>query len=194
MMLSRSLTMSLNSAIIHNSKINMIRILGIDPGTAIVGWGIIDHDPSTHKNTTIAYGHIETKKDFHMSARLAEIYTSIVEIIASYSPQEVAIEELFFFKNEKTIISVAQARGVIMHTCYHNKLSVAEYTPLQVKQSLTGYGRASKFQMQEMVKNMLKLKNAPQPDDTADALAIALCHSSSRKFSQLINQPYDQSI
>lgn len=165
----------------------MIRILGIDPGTAIVGWGVIDLNEKTMRNSVIAYGHIETEKLLSDYERLDEIYESIISLIKKYEPQEAAIEELFYFKNAKTVISVAQARGMILHTCYHNNLVIGSYTPLQIKQSLTGYGRAGKKQMQEMVKNMLKLKSIPQPDDTADALAVAMCHSSSRKYSHYIN-------
>ena len=166
----------------------MVRILGIDPGTAIVGWGVIDFDEKSIKNRTVAYGHIETSKELSTCQRLEEIYDGIISLITTYQPQEAAVEELFYFKNAKTVITVAQARGVVLHTCHHNNLSIAEYTPLQIKQSLTGYGRADKKQMQEMVKNMLKLKSVPQPDDTADALAVAMCHINSRKYSQHINQ------
>lgn len=166
----------------------MIRILGIDPGTAIVGWGVIDFDDVHKHMNAIAYGHIETRKDLSTSERLEEIYANIIQLIENYTPSEVAVEELFYFKNAKTVISVAQARGVIIQTCHHKGLAVAEYTPLQIKQSLTGYGRANKKQIQEMVKNMLKLKDIPQPDDTADALAVAMCHCNSRSYSQYINQ------
>lgn len=165
----------------------MIRILGIDPGTAIVGWGVIDFDDTRMHKKVVSYGHITTEKDLSTSARLEEIYTNISLLITTYTPTEAAIEELFYFKNAKTVITVAQARGVIMHTCAHAGLTIAEYTPLQIKQSLTGYGRANKKQMQEMVKNMLKLTEIPQPDDTADALAVAMCHSNSRTYSMYIN-------
>lgn len=165
----------------------MIRILGIDPGTAIVGWGVIDLDEKNMQKKAIAYGHIETDKSLSVCERLEEIYDGMISLITTYSPSEAAVEELFYFKNAKTVITVAQARGVVLQTCYHNKISIAEYTPLQIKQSLTGYGRADKKQMQEMVKNMLKLKSIPKPDDTADALAVAICHSNSRKYSQHIN-------
>jgi crossover junction endodeoxyribonuclease RuvC len=166
----------------------MVRILGIDPGTAIVGWGVIDLNEKTMHKNAIAYGHIETDKVLSTEQRLEEVYDGVLALIKKYAPQEVAVEELFYFKNAKTVISVAQARGVIIQTCFHNKITVAEYTPLQIKQSLTGYGRAHKKQMQETVKNMLELKQIPQPDDTADALAVAVCHCNSRKLSQYINQ------
>lgn len=165
----------------------MIRILGIDPGTAIVGWGIIDHDEARMKNHIVAYGHIKTNKDTVRSERLMEISKNIVTLIDTYQPSEVSIEELFYFKNAKTVISVAEARGVLIYTCANHHLTIGEYTPLQVKQSLTGYGKAQKKQIQEMIKNVLKLNKIPQPDDAADALAVALCHANSRVFSRTIN-------
>jgi crossover junction endodeoxyribonuclease RuvC len=165
----------------------MVRILGIDPGTAIVGWGVIDHDPQKLSNKVVAYGHIETLSTLSDATRLAEIVSGITDLINTYKPHEAGLETLFYFKNAKTIITVAQARGVILHTCFSHKLVIGEYTPLQIKQSLTGYGRANKSQMQEMIRNVLKLKKVPTPDDTADALAVALCHSNSRKYLQTIN-------
>jgi crossover junction endodeoxyribonuclease RuvC len=165
----------------------MVRILGIDPGTAIVGWGILDCDKTGKNCMTVAYGHIETHKDTPMPKRLSEITDNILAILDKYNPDEVAVEELFYFKNAKTVISVAEARGVIVNTCFRQNIIVAEYTPLQIKQSLTGYGRADKVQMQKMIKSVLKLKNIPKPDDTADALAVALCHNNSRAFLQKIN-------
>lgn len=165
----------------------MIRILGIDPGTAIIGWGIIDLDDVRMQKKVVAYGHIETSKKLSDGDRLEELYANLISLLEKYTPQEVAVEELFYFKNAKTVISVAQARGVILQTCIHKKLLTAEYTPLQIKQSLTGYGRADKKQMQEMVKNMLKLKSIPKPDDAADALAVAICHSNSRGYTNHIN-------
>ena len=165
----------------------MVRILGIDPGTAIVGWGVLDCNEHGEVQKIVSYGHIETSKDLDTVSRLDEIATNLLEVLNTYKPQESAVEELFYFKNAKTVISVAQARGVILHTCFSNGLTVAEYTPLQIKQSLTGYGRADKSQMQRMIKSVLKLDSIPKPDDTADALAVALCHNNSRKFSQTIN-------
>lgn len=165
----------------------MIRILGIDPGTALVGWGIIDHDAAQRTHHVVAYGHIKTESKNSRSERLAEIHDNVLTIINTYHPHEAAVEELFYFKNAKTVIAVAEARGVILHTCFAQKLLLGEYTPLQIKQSITGYGRAQKKQMQEMIKNVLKLKQIPQPDDTADALAVALCHANSRVFTHTIN-------
>lgn len=160
-----------------------MRILGIDPGTATVGWAIIEH--SGCEPQTIAYGHINTPAGMPLERRLAEIAHDLGEIMKKYRPDEAAIEELFFFKNQKTIITVAEARGAIILTLHNSGLRIAEYTPLQVKQALTGYGRADKTQVQLMVKSVFRLAEIPRPDDTADALAIAFCHANSRKMTSL---------
>ncbi len=123
-----------------------------------------------------------------MSDRLMEIAADVKKIISTYHPDESAIEELFFFKNQKTIVSVSQARGVLLLTLSQAGLTIAEYTPLQIKQSLTGYGRADKRQVQEMVKTIMKLKHIPKPDDAADAIAIAICHAQSRKATALMKK------
>ncbi len=162
-----------------------MRILGIDPGTATVGWGVIEVQGG--KTTSVAYGHISTSKDLAPEKRLAEIASDLETIIKQYQPEEAAVEELFFFKNQKTIISVAQARGVILLTLENFCVSISGYTPLQVKQALTNYGRAEKTQVQLMVQAILKLPTIPQPDDTADALAIALCHASRWKVEGIQN-------
>lgn len=154
-------------------------ILGLDPGTALTGWGIVGEEKGSPQ--VIAYGCIETDKKKSDVERLEETAADLRVIIEKYQPTETAIEELFFFKNLKTAIKVAQSRGVLMLTAAEAGLPVAEYTPLQVKQALTGYGRAAKRQMQEMVKNILNLKTIPKPDDAADALAVALCHQQSYK-------------
>lgn len=156
-----------------------MRILGIDPGTATVGWGVIEIETGTP--VVIASGHISTPKEMPLSQRLYEISRDIREILSLYQPSEAGVEELFFFKNQKTVISVAQARGAILLTLEENNVSIFGYTPLQVKQALTNYGRADKAQVQQMVKALLKLKEIPKPDDTADALAIALCHAQRRR-------------
>jgi len=157
-----------------------IRILGLDPGTATTGWGVIvEKKKQPHLE---AFGCIETDKNKDNTSRLREISSDLKKIIVQYKPVEVAIEDLFFFKNLKTAIKVAQARGVLILTCANEDVSVFEYTPLQVKQALTGYGRAEKKQIQIMVKNILKLKNIPKPDDAADALAVAVCHQQSRRL------------
>ncbi len=162
-----------------------MRILGIDPGTATVGWGVIES--SKGKTTCIAFGHISTSKELSPEKRLTEIASDLKAIVKQYRPEEAAVEELFFFKNQKTIIAVAQARGCILLTLDNLRVSIFGYTPLEVKQALTNYGRADKSQVQLMVKALLKLSSIPKPDDTADALAIALCHASRRKMEAIKN-------
>lgn len=160
-----------------------VTILGIDPGTATTGWAIVTEKKG--QILPLAYGHISTDKSLPDDKRICEISRDIKEIIKKYSPQEAAIEELFYFKNKKTVIQVAQARGAILLTLEEKNVKICGYTPLQVKQALTGYGRADKKQMQEMTKSILKLTEIPKPDDAADALAIALCHINSRKINNL---------
>ena len=155
-------------------------ILGIDPGFATVGWGIIKVTDGVIE--TLDYGHISTKKNTDFGARLLEIHTDLCALIEKYQPDEAAVEELFFYNNQKTAIAVAQARGVIVLTLMKYRVIVAGYTPLEVKQALTNYGGADKRQVQDMVRILLNLKEIPKPDDTADALALALCHQARRKF------------
>lgn len=157
-----------------------MHILGIDPGTATVGWGIIEMTGG--KLAPVRFGHISTDKSLAPEDRLLEIATDLEAIIQEYSPEEAGVEELFFFNNQKTVISVAQARGAILLTLKRLRVSIFGYTPLEVKQALTNYGRADKTQVQLMVKSILKLPSIPKPDDTADALAIAICHASRRKM------------
>ena len=149
-------------------------ILGIDPGYAIVGFGVIEKNGSNIK--VVDYGVITTPKEDRMPKRLSDIYDSLCAIIDKYKPDCMALEELFFQNNQKTAIAVAQARGVIELAGMQKIGSLYEYTPMQIKQALTGVGRAEKKQVQYMVKLMLNLKETPKPDDTADALALALCH------------------
>jgi len=156
-------------------KNSSTKILGIDPGTGIMGWGLIEKNNGAIK--PLKYGCIRTPANQAQSDRLIHIFNSLCDIIEKNQPSEVAIEELFFFKNQKTIISVAEARGVAIVAAKKFNLAVAEYTPLQIKQALTGYGRADKAQMQEMVKIYCKLKECPKPDDAADAMAVAICHA-----------------
>lgn len=160
-----------------------LRALGIDPGTATTGWAVLEENNG--EITTVAYGHISTNKSGTEEERLLEIARDIYKIILKFKPSEAAIEKLFFFKNQKTIISVAQSRGALLLTLAQNDVRISSYTPLQVKQALTGYGRADKNQMQEMTKSILKLKCVPRPDDAADAIAIALCHLHSRKINNI---------
>lgn len=150
-------------------------ILGIDPGLAIVGYGLIDHTPPHF--TTVAYGAITTPAHTAVEDRLSLIYDGMCALIDKYHPTELAIEELFFTNNITTGISVAEARGVILLAARKKGVKIYEYTPLQVKQSVVGYGKAEKKQVQMMVKTILKLDKMPKLDDTADALAIAICHA-----------------
>ena len=151
-----------------------MKILGIDPGYAIIGYGMIDTEKP---NMVIDYGAITTPKEQSLPQRLDAIDGSLKFLFEKYKPDVVAIEELFYFKNQKTVIQVAQARGVIILACQKYCGNIFEYTPLQIKQALTGHGRAEKAQIQYMVKAILNLPCIPKPDDAADALAVAICHS-----------------
>jgi crossover junction endodeoxyribonuclease RuvC len=153
-------------------------VLGIDPGTAIIGYGIID---SGKKLELIDYGCIKTSADMSTAERLEKLHKELEVIIKKYKPEIAAIEDIFFFKNLKTAIKVSQARGVILLTVAQNNVPVAEYTPLQIKQAVACYGRAEKAQVQKMVKALLGLKEIPKPDDAADALAVAICCAHSAK-------------
>lgn len=164
---------------IHNALYMMLRILGIDPGTATTGWAILESKNGDIR--PLAYGCISTARGDSDEDRLSEIAGDLEKIIKKYRPQEAAIEKIFFFKNQKTIITVAQARGAILLTLSRNGVTVFGYTPLVVKQAITSYGRAQKKQVQEMTKNILGLKTIPRPDDCADAIAIAICHINSRR-------------
>ncbi len=154
-------------------------ILGIDPGIGRMGWGVIEVKSSKLK--VQSYGCVETSSKNTTSERLLIIYKKVQEIIKQYSPEAMAIEQLFFNTNVKTAFVVGEARGVIILAGANKKLPVFSYTPLQVKVALTGYGKAEKRQVGQMVKVILKLKEIPKPDDTADALAIALTHAFSKK-------------
>lgn len=154
-----------------------MKVLGIDPGTAIVGFGIIDY--SNRKYEVLDYGCIFTDKSWDLEDRLLKIYDDLCEIIDKHQPTHIAIEELFFFKNSKTVISVGQARGIIVLAGMKNGVKPVGYTPLQVKMGITGYGKADKKQVQNMVQRILGLQEIPQPDDAADALAIAITHINS---------------
>lgn len=160
-----------------------MRILGIDPGIAIVGTGIIEK--VGYKYLPIYYDSIITKAHTPLEDRIETVYNKTVELIKMYKPDAIAVEELFFNNNAKTAFAVGQARGVILLAAKQYNVPFYEYTPLQVKQALTGYGRADKKQMQQMVKSFLGLSEVPKPDDTADALAIAICHGNSIKFNNL---------
>lgn len=154
-----------------------MRILGIDPGYAILGYGILDK--IGNKFQVVTYGSITTDSKMEMPDRLKVLYDELTEIIKRYEPEEAAIEELFFNNNAKTVILVGEARGVAVLACAKAGLAISEYTPLQIKQALVGYGRADKKQVQAMVKAILNLDEVPKPDDTADAVAAAICHGHS---------------
>lgn len=156
--------------------------MGIDPGIAIVGYGFLELKGNSYK--VLEYGAITTMAKVPLPERLNAIYSEMNELIEKYKPEDIAFEELFFNKNVKTAITVAEARGVEVLSAKKSGAGLYEYTPLQVKQALVGYGRATKSQVQEMVKMILNLKEVPKPDDVADALAIAITHGSSIKFKE----------
>lgn len=158
-----------------------MRVLGIDPGTGRMGWAIVEGNRA--KQSLVACGCIETKKNPNFKGqssndaeRLVELYKGIEKIVDEYKPELAAVEDLFFFKNAKTVIGVAEARGMVVTLCGLRGLEVFDYTPLQVKQTITGYGRAEKQQVEMMVKSMLKIRGAIKPDDAADAVAVGLTH------------------
>ena len=154
-----------------------MRILGIDPGLAIVGWGVIDYEKS--KFRTVAYGALRTPAGICTEERLRLIYEGMCALLKKYQPDAVAIEELFFTNNITTGIRVAEARGVLLLAARQAGVQIQEYSPPQVKQAVVGYGKAEKKQVMSMVTVLLGLKEIPKPDDTADALAIAICHAHS---------------
>lgn len=166
-----------------------MRIIGIDPGYAIVGYGVIDYIGNKFK--IVEYGAITTESNQNMNERFKSIHDDLNTIIERTNPEFLAIEELFFNSNQKTAINVAQARGVLLLSALNHGISIHEYTPLQVKQAVVGYGRAEKKQVQLLVKSILGLEKAPKPDDTADALAIAVCHAHSYnpRVQNILNQP-----
>ncbi len=150
-------------------------VLGIDPGYAIVGYGAVEHVRG--RSRTLGYGAITTKAGVPLPDRLNEIYRDMTELLQKLRPDAIAIEELFFNTNVTTGIAVAQARGVIVLACAQSGIPIFQYTPLQVKMAVVGYGRAEKKQVMEMTRIMLELDKIPRPDDAADALAVALCHA-----------------
>ncbi len=150
-------------------------ILGIDPGTANTGYGVIN------ELACLEYGLVKTDLSLTTAERLKKLHDGINDLIEKYQPEILAIEKLYFFKNVKTVLPVSQAKGVILLSAAKYNIPVLEYTPLQVKQATTGYGKAEKMQVQQMVKLLLKLKEIPKPDDAADALAVAICCAHSKK-------------
>ena len=163
-----------------------MRIIGIDPGYAIVGYGVIDYIGNKFK--IVEYGAITTESNQNMNERFKSIHDDLNTIIERTKPEFLAIEELFFNSNQKTAINVAQARGVLLLAAMQHDVRIYEYTPLQVKQAVAGYGRAEKKQVQQMVKLLLNLPKVPKPDDTADALAIAICHGHSYNPRRILPQ------
>ncbi len=164
-------------------------ILGIDPGVASVGFGLIGlgvHSSTSREPCLITYGVIRTKAGQSLAKRLEKIHQKLGEIIQKYRPTKIALEKIFFARNVKTAIQVGEARGVILYTIIKKKIPLVEFTPLQVKMAITGYGQADKKQIQKMVKNILKLKTIPQPDDAADALALALTCLQIEKFNKKV--------
>lgn len=163
-----------------------MRVLGIDPGIARTGWGIVDE--RSGKFSTLSYDCFETASTTEAPKRLSEIYEKVAGLIDKYKPDALAIEELFFNTNSKTAFVVGQARGVVLLAGSQKKLSIGIYTPLQVKIAVSGYGRAEKAQIGKMVKTILGLKEIPTPDDTADALAVGLTHLFSRRINKYDRQ------
>lgn len=148
-------------------------ILGIDPGLATTGWGLIRKEKKGI--FLINYGTVQTKSSAEKSKRLLEIYSGLSKIISAHNPKIIAVEKLFFFKNLKTALPVSESRGVVLLLAEQKKKKIIEFTPLEVKMTICGYGRADKKQIQKMIKEILRLKNIPKPDDAADGIAIALC-------------------
>lgn len=163
-----------------------MRILGIDPGIAIVGFGFVDRIGS--RLSPVQYGSIQTNANTDPGERLVQIYDAMVQLIDKYRPEALAIEKLFFNRNVTTAFSVGQARGVMVLAAVQKGLPVTEYTPLQVKQAVVGYGQADKHQVQEMVRMLLHLSAKPKPDDVADALAVAICHAHSSTLTDKISE------
>lgn len=161
----------------------LLIVLGLDPGIATVGFGVINAEGS--RQTLVRYGVIRTASGLRLALRLKQIYDDVCELIAAYKPDTIAIEELFFNTNLKTGISVAHGRGVMILAGEAHGIPMFEYTPLQVKQTVAGYGRAEKKQVMEMVRRLLSMEEVPRPDDAADALAIAICHA--RVSTSLLN-------
>ncbi len=166
-------------------------ILGIDPGIAIVGWGVLESGGPGKRLVPLDYGSITTPSDMKTEDRLFSVHRELSDVAKAYRPDAAAVEELFFNTNQKTGIIVAEARGVLLLACRENGVPIYEYTPLQIKQAVTGSGRADKSQVIRMVTQFLGLKEPPKPDDTADALAAAICHSyaGASRLADYYNRP-----
>ncbi len=162
-----------------------MRVLGIDPGTAITGYAVVEETGSALQLITI--GVVRTPAKTPLPQRLQQIYAGVREVVVSYQPERAAVEELFFSRNARTAMAVGHARGVTLLALVDAGLPIAEYTPMQIKQAVTGYGNADKHQVQEMVRMLLQLDAAPRPDDAADAAAVAICHLHRMKMEGLLN-------
>ncbi len=160
-----------------------MKVIGIDPGIALTGYAILEI--KNNKILPLKYGIIKTEKKA-LSERIKEINTKLKKIIEKYKPNQAGVEKIYFNKNTKTAIDVSEVRGSIILTLINNKVSVFDYTPLQVKQAIVGYGKATKHQIQQMIKILLNLKEKPSPDDVADALAVGVCHINSMKLNSII--------
>ena len=157
-----------------------MRILGIDPGTSLIGYGIIDVSGKNYK--AVNFGDLKTGVNIRNADRVLDVHNFFDKLIKKHKPDKVALESLFFFKNAKTVVKVSEIRGVLMYAAVKNGLEIAEFTPLQVKQAVSSYGRAEKAQVQQMVKLILGLETIPKPDDAADALALAICCANSVSY------------
>lgn len=166
-----------------------MRVLGIDPGLATTGYGVVENNNQNFQG--LDYGIISTPSAQTLEQRIFSIYNNVIILVNRFSPEMVAVEKLFFCKNISTAVQVGEARGAIFTAAAEKQLPVFEYTPLQVKQAVAGYGRAEKRQVQHMVAIILKLPQIPSPDDAADALAVALCHLQSYKWQQLTGEKVD---
>lgn len=159
-------------------------VLGLDPGLAITGYGFVEGDGDNLR--ALSYGVLRTSSHLPLAERLLQLHEGLSELLVRYRPDVVALEELFFSTNARTAITVGEARGVLLFTMAEASLKVVEYTPLQVKQAITGYGQADKAQVQQMVRLLLHLAEIPRPDDAADALAVSICHHHSARMAKLL--------
>ncbi len=164
-----------------------MRVLGIDPGYAIVGWGVVEY--VGNRFAPVGYGAVMTDKDTPFEQRLVEVYEGILDVCKRYRPEAISLEKLFYQHNQTTVIGVAEARGVILLAAAQCDIPIYEYTPMQVKQAVTGYGKAMKKQIQEMTRMLLHLPEIPKPDDTADALGMAVAHCHCSRSRLMGTQP-----
>lgn len=159
-------------------------VLGIDPGMAATGYGLV-REKGDGSLVPLDFGVIRTSSDVPMPDRLLHLFHELLEIVSQHHPDHAAVEKLYFQRNVRTAMSVGQARGVALLALAHSEVSISEYTPLEIKQSVTGYGNAEKMQIQQMVRSLLSMDDIPRPDDAADALAVAICHAHSYRMKSL---------